>query len=66
MRYLPMPITYDTVSDVVGSAIERIFLQKIRIFSNSTQMFIIKVFVVDLTHVLNQMLFMDDRKNFQL
>ena len=40
MRYLPKPITYETFSDVMKLAMERILPQKISIFSNGTQMFI--------------------------
>ena len=40
MRYLPKPITYDTFSDVMRLAMERILPQKISIFSNGMQMLI--------------------------
>lgn len=37
MRYLPKPITYDTFSEIMRLAIERILPQKISIFSNGVQ-----------------------------
>lgn len=40
MRYLPKPISYDTFSDIMELALERILPKKISIFSNGIQMFV--------------------------